>query len=83
MKIAFFVRRIIFSTVACLAGQGISTLSHKGFFFEKKNIGNKICVLILSTTLCEIILTLRRIRRDIITNVHKSSCKVFVMFVGY
>jgi len=50
MQIAFFVRRILLSTVACLAGQYIFTLLHKGFFFfEKIFIENKIFVLIFPT----------------------------------
>ena len=37
-----------------------------------------MCVLIFSTILLEKFLVLRRIQRDSIANVHRSSCKVSV-----
>jgi hypothetical protein len=70
------MRRIILSSVACLAVPYFSTLSHKRHGFHKKVIEHNICVLIFSTTLFETFLILARIQRDIIINVHTSLCKV-------
>ena len=47
------------------------------------DIEHKMCVLIFSTTLSETFLNLRRVQRDMITNVHRSSCKVPVIIVGF
>jgi hypothetical protein len=51
-----------------------------GTIFEKKVIGHKMCVLILSVILFVIYLILRRIQRDIVINVKTSSCKEPVIF---
>ena len=69
-------RRIITSFVACPALPSFPTLSHKGHDFGEKGIEHKMCVLILSTTLSEIFLILRRSTRRMIINVYWSSCKV-------
>jgi hypothetical protein len=75
MQRAERVRRIILSSVACLAKPYFSTLSHKRCDFRKRSIEGKMCVLIFSTNLSKTFLILRRIERQIIINVHTSSCK--------
>ena len=72
----------ILPSVACLAV--ISTLSHNRKDFRKKKfIERKLCVFIFSTTFfSDTFLILRRIERDIIS-VHRSSCKVPVIFVVF
>jgi hypothetical protein len=77
------MRRIILSSMACLALPYFSTLSHKRHGFRKNVIEHKMCVLILSTKLSETFLTLRRIARDIIITVQSSSCKVPVILVRF
>ena len=66
------MRGVILSSVACLAVH-FSTLSYD---FFKKVTEHKMCVLIFCATLSKIFLILRRIQRDIIINVRRSSCKV-------
>jgi hypothetical protein len=44
------MRRIILSSVACLALPHFSTLSHKRLDFRENVIENKMCVLIFTTT---------------------------------
>jgi hypothetical protein len=66
-----------------LAVPYISTLSHKRHDFRKEVVGHIMNVLILSTFLYEKLLILKRIQRDIITNVHRSSCKVSVILVRF
>jgi hypothetical protein len=78
------MRRIILSSVACLAVPYFSTLSHKRHDFRGKNLLNIKCVFwFCLQILYEILLILRRIERDIIINVHRSSCKVSVIVVRF
>jgi hypothetical protein len=63
--------------VACLVLPYFSKLSHKRHDFRgEKDIEDELFVLIFSITLCETFLILRRIRRGVIINVYRSSCKV-------
>jgi hypothetical protein len=48
-----------------------------------KRFERKMCDVIFSTTFSEILLILRRIQQDLITNVHTSSCIVPVSLVMY
>ena len=50
IKIEYFTRRIMFSSVACPALPYFSTLSKKSKDFREKNSECKMYVLILSTT---------------------------------
>jgi hypothetical protein len=52
-------------------------------FSEKNNIGHKICVLIICTTLSEIFLILRRTERDIVINTPWAAYKVPFIFSGF
>jgi len=56
-----------------------STTLGGGGIVWRNIIGRKICVLIVGTILSAIFLILRRIQRDIITNVHRSSWKVILV----
>ena len=78
------IRRIICPPIACLAVPYFSTLSHKRHDFRKNNItALTLCVLIFSTSLAETYLVLRRIERDFIINIHRSSCKVHLIVVRF
>jgi hypothetical protein len=74
-KFASFLRRTQLASVACLALQYFSTLSHKRNDFRKKTL--------FPTNLSEIFLILRRIQRDIFINVQRTSFKVPVILVTY
>jgi hypothetical protein len=69
------MRRIILSSVACLALSYFVTPSPKRHDFRGKLFEHKMCILIFSVTFVSNILILRRIERNII-NIHTSSCKV-------
>ena len=79
--------RRIMSSAACPPLQYFPTLSHKRHDFrgggEKKSFNIKCVSLSSLQLLYETFLILRRTERDIITNVHRSSCKVPVILVGF
>ena len=77
------MRRIISSSRACQTVPYFSTLSHKRQDFRENVTEHKMCVLIFSTTLSSTFLILRKIGRDMVTNVHMSSCKVPVIHVRF
>ena len=73
----------ILSSVAYLALLNFSTLSHKRRGFRENATEHEMCVLIFSITLSKTFLNLKRIQRDIIINVYRSSCKVPVILVRF
>jgi hypothetical protein len=73
---------LIPSSVAYLAVQYFSTLSHKRHDFQKKNFPNVKCVFIFSTIWAWNIYYFKNIQRDIITNVNTFWCKVPVLLVS-
>jgi len=74
---------VILSSVACLALQYFSTLSHKWHDFQKKVTEYKMCVLIVPTTLSETFLILNRNQPDTIINVNRPSHKVPIITVRF
>ena len=73
------MRRIILLSVACLAVLNFFTLSHKRHDFLKKLLNIKCVFWFCLQLLSEKFLIVRRIQRDIIINLHKSSCKVTLL----
>ena len=59
------------------------TLSNKQHDFRKKKMEHKMCVFVLSVTLSEIFIILRRSDRDVIRNVYRSSCKVPLLLFDF
>ena len=79
---AMRMRLITLSSVECPALRYFSISNRKRYDLMWKYLLNTKCVLLFSLQiLSEIFLILRRIQRDIITNVHRSSCKVQVILV--
>jgi hypothetical protein len=72
-----FLRRIILPSVACLALPYFSTLSHKWHDFRKNT--EYMCNFIFCTPSVWNTSYFKKIQRDIIINVHRSSCKVPVL----
>jgi hypothetical protein len=67
---ALHMRRIILSSVACLAAPYFPTLSHKRHIFRKKVIEHEIVFLFALQLLSETFRILRRNERDMIINMY-------------
>jgi hypothetical protein len=76
-------RAAVLSSAASLALPHFSRLFHKRHEFRKKLLKIKYVVRLSLQLLFEIFVILRRIQRDILKNVKKSSCKVAVDLVGF
>jgi hypothetical protein len=77
------MRVIILSSVACLTVPYFSTLFHKLRDFRKKVLNIKCEFWFSLKPLSEKILILRRIQRNSVIRVHRSSCKVAVILVRF
>jgi hypothetical protein len=78
------MRRVTLSRLACLPLPYFPTISHKRHDFWKKGLPNIKCVFIFSLQLLfEIFFILKIIQRDIIVNIHSSSCKVSIIRVMF
>jgi hypothetical protein len=75
--------RTALTSLACLAVPYCFNYLINGAIFGKKVTEHEMFVLISSTNLSEIFLILRIIERGSIINVHKSSCKLAVIFVRF
>jgi len=78
-KYAMCIIHIILSFVSCMAVRYFSTLSHKWYDFRGKKLLKTKCVFCFSLRLSEIFLVLRKIQRDVVTNVYRSSCNALVI----
>jgi hypothetical protein len=67
MQVALFLRRVIMSSVACLAVPSVSTLFHNWRNFHKSFTERKMFVFLYSPS--ETFLILRRTERDVIVTV--------------
>ena len=76
------MRRIILSSMAYSFVQYFSTLSHNWHDFWEKVVEYKMCVFFLQA-LSEIFLSLRRITRDSLINLHRITCKLPVIFIRF
>jgi hypothetical protein len=85
MQIASFLHSVILSPVAPLVLPYFFTLSHDRHDFggKKKLYGIKCVFWFSLQLLSETFLILRRIQRDIITNVHRSSRQVSLILVRF
>ena len=72
---------VLYCYLACLVLPYFSTLFHKRYDFRKKKLIDIKFVLDFSTTFSETFVVLKRIRRDSVMNVRRSSCKVPLVFV--
>ena len=77
------MHRIIFSFVVCVAVPCFSTLPHKGTIFRKIYRVQFECFDFLYNFLSVSFLILRRIHWHIITNTHRTSCKVSVILLRF
>jgi hypothetical protein len=77
------MRRIILSSVACLAVPFFPTLSHKRHDFQKKPLNIKCAFRFFLQLLSETFLILRRIQRGATVNACVSSSKVPVILVRF
>ena len=74
----------LYRHASCLPLPGFSTLSHKRHDLRRKTLLKIKCVSWFSSqVLSETFLILRRTQRDIIINVHTSSCKVTLSLVRF
>ena len=76
-------RTAILLSAVSLAPSYFWTLSHNGTIFGKDVIEHEMSVLIFFHLLFETFLVIRRIQRDIVTSVKRSSCKILVILVGF
>jgi len=83
-QITSFLRRIILSSMACLAVPCFSTLSYKWHsFWGGKLLNVKVYFDFIYNLLFETFVFLRRIQLDIIIKVHWSLCKIPVFLVRF
>ena len=80
---ALRMHRTILSSLSCPAVSCLSALSHKRQDFRKKLLNIKYAYWLSLQILSEIFPLLWRNQRYIIINVHRSSCKVLVIFVRF
>ena len=74
----------VLSSVACTATQYFCTLSKKWHDFRGGDVAkHKMCVVIFSTNMSETFFVLSRCERDMVKNIHRSSCKVPVIHVTF
>ena len=84
MQIASYLRRIILSSVACLAVHCFSILSHQQHDFPGKNLEGKTCVLIFSIPLSETFLILKKNLNEILLQMFVDLlCKVLIILVRF
>ena len=76
------VMRMRHTVIACPALHYFSTLPHKRHDFREEATGHEVCFNFLYN-FCLRHLILRIIQRDIMTNIHRSSCKVPVIIVRF